>query len=305
MWPKRMPRVERLKRQLAEYSANTRRLPGIDSARALDTLALQMEASLRRLDYTTIRKRRHIDPARSDPNSDMFDPEMAAVIHFRDGNIDEAVWLIFLATHFGKHARYGWTRLKDVYSGLGRKTWSWEEVSSDPHSFRKWLARNQHRIGGAFSNHRKYESLRDDSQRGTAAVVESYVAWVGPERSHRQLIARITGGANDPHVNFNRFYESMRVISFGRLGKFDFLAMIGRLDLAPISPSSAYLNGATGPVKGARLLIGGHVDSPISPRDLQDHLNDLDAVLGIGMQAMEDSLCNWQKSPNSFVQFGG
>lgn len=305
MWPKRMPRVERRKTQLAEYSARRRPLPGVDRDDAREALALQMEASLRRLEYTAIRRGRQIDSARADPNSSMFDPEMAATLHLRQGSLDDAIWLTFLATHFGKHARHGWERLRDVYSGLGRKTWTWEEVSANPASFRRWLARNANRIGGAFSNHRKYESLRDDSARGTAAVVESYVEWVGPQLSHQQLITRVIEGGNDPHSNFDRLYKSMRVTSFGRLGKFDFLAVVGRLELAPISPGSAYLKGATGPLKGARLLFGGRVNASIDAPQLQEWLTDLDALLHIGMQAMEDSLCNWQKSPRRFVHFRG
>jgi hypothetical protein len=28
-------------------------------------------------------------------------------------------------------------------------------------------------------------------------------------------------------------------------------------------------------------------------------------ALGVGMQVMEDSLCNWQKSPEAYVPFRG
>jgi hypothetical protein len=38
---------------------------------------------------------------------------------------------------------------------------------------------------------------------------------------------------------------------------------------------------------------------------LEDWLLELDATLGVGMQVMEDSLCNWQKSPIRFKHFRG
>lgn len=38
---------------------------------------------------------------------------------------------------------------------------------------------------------------------------------------------------------------------------------------------------------------------------LEDWILDLDGVLGVGMQVMEDSLCNWQKSPTRFIHFRG
>ena len=165
------------------------------------------------------------------------------------------------------------------------------------------MQKHHSQIGGAFSNHRKYESLRTDSAKGTAAVVQSYVDWVGPACSHAKLIGDLVrSGGNHPHSIFDRVYRDMKVLRFGRLGKFDFLALVGRLDLAPISPGSAYLKGATGPLKGARLLFG---NGSISEAILEDWLRDLDAKLGVGMQVMEDALCNWQKSPTHFVHFRG
>jgi alpha-glutamyl/putrescinyl thymine pyrophosphorylase-like protein len=217
--------------------------------------------------------------------------------------IDEAFWLIFLATHFGKHPKHGWRRLQDVYSGLGSGTWTWQRTSANPAAFRSWLQKHGANVGGGFSNHRKYESLRTDSTKGTAAVVQSYIDWVGPSRSHAQRIGELVrAGGNHPQSIFDRVYNDMKVLRFGRLGKFDFLALVGRLDLAPISPGSAYLKGATGPLKGARLLFGS-ASTPESV--LEDWLRDLDTKLGVGMQVMEDALCNWQKSPTQFVHFRG
>ena len=97
----------------------------------------------------------------------------------------------------------------------------------------------------------------------------------------------------------------MSVISFGRLAKFDYLALIGRYRIAPINAGSAYLDGATGPAKGARLLIDGRRDGTTTNASLQLLLDSLDADLGVGMQVMEDALCNWQKKPLQFEHFRG
>lgn len=83
------------------------------------------------------------------------------------------------------------------------------------------------------------------------------------------------------------------------------LALIGRYGIAPIGPGSAYLAGATGPTRGARLLFDGRVDGLSARTELQRRIDLLDADLHIGMQAMEDALCNWQKSPRLFVNFTG
>jgi len=102
---------------------------------------MQMVASLRRLDYSDILRARDISPNRAHPNNPSFDPERAAIFHMRADRGDEAFWLIFLVTHFGKHPTYGWQRLRDVYSGLGGQTWTWARVSANPATFRIWLER--------------------------------------------------------------------------------------------------------------------------------------------------------------------
>lgn len=305
MWPKRQNIARRLERDLSAHSASVRHLPGIATQAALETLAMQMVASLRRHDYTRIMLQR-VSPLRADPKSALFDPERAAIYHAANGNLDEAVWLIFLATHFGKHGAHGWTRVRDVYSGLGAITWTWAAVSAQPNAFRAWLQANHHYVGGAFGNHRKYESLNPASTASTANVIDSYLAWVGPSRSHVAHFANLVRiGGNHQHAIFDHFYKTMNVLRFGRLGKFDFLAQLGRLGLAPIEPGKAYLVGATGPQRGARLLLGGTATAKLNINDMENWLQRLDADLGVGMQVMEDSLCNWQKSPDVFVHFTG
>jgi hypothetical protein len=306
MWPKRKKQIRQIAIALENFSRTQRQMPGIIVEEARQTLAMQMVASCRRIDYTNIIRSRAICRDRADPESPLFDPERAAILHARAGRFDEAIWLIFLATHFGKHSLHGWRLLHDVYSGLGVGVWSWERVSTDPTAFREWLRANRHLIGGAFGNHRKYESLSADSPAGTAAVVESYVGWIGPDRSHSKRFAELVrAGGNHPHNIFDHIYKSFKVARFGRLGKLDFLCLLGRLDLAPIEPGSVYLTGATGPLRGARLLFGGNPVSRLRKEDLDDWIRELDVELEIGMQAMEDSLCNWQKSPMKFIHFRG
>ncbi len=306
MWPTRMGRFELLRDILTRFSDTKRPLPGISDQAALDTLAQQMIASLRRLDFTDIIKKRDIDVSRADPFNAKFDPEKAAILHARKGDLDEAVWLIFLATHFGKHSKHGWKRMQDVYSGLGKKIWTWERVSQNVLGFRTWIEENRGYIGGAFGNHRKYESLNGNASNGTGEAVASYVRWIGQSHSHSKKFSELVKiGGNNPESIFDAFYMDMQVVRFGRLGKFDFLAMLGRLDFAPITPGKAYLLGATGPLNGARLLFGGDAGKPISSIKLESWLQELDVGLKVGQQVLEDSLCNWQKSPKRFIDFKG
>jgi hypothetical protein len=310
MRPSDVNRAATLASVLKGFDQNVRPLPGIHPAGFLDCLVEQLVESLRRIEFVHhVRDNRRLDPSRIDPGSPLFDPLKAAVLHHRMGNINEAYWLVFIATHFGKHATDDWRLARDVYGRLGTGgKWDWATISANPRSFRNWLAVNQSALRGRrFSNHRKYESLKTTSKRGTASVFETYVAWVGPHHSHQSLIreAHQRVGQN-PRETFDFLYRSMNsVMGFGRLGKFDYLTMLGKLGIAPIDPGSAYLSNATGPLSGARLLFDGNANSSTRGRILDSHLVELEAKLNVGMQVLEDALCNWQKSPGIFMSFRG
>jgi hypothetical protein len=227
----------------------------------------------------------------------------------RKGELDEAFWLVFLSTHFGKHVKYGWGLTRAIYGGSNGETWTWKRVSENVDAFRSWMSKTEADLKSkyAFSNHRKYQSLSAYSDTGTGAVIASYVSWVAPPRTHLQMIQELhTKIGQDPRVVFDSLYGSMdTVMGFGRLGKFDFLTMLGKLGVAPIEPGSAYLVGATGSLQGARLLFTNDAKAKISPRELDARLAKLDSYLDVGMQVLEDSLCNWQKSPIKFTSFRG
>lgn len=300
-WPTRDAEYHRLETALAAHALP---LPGLPDDQSRHVLAKQFVASLRRQDYTRLLLARPVDAARADPHSTTFDPERAVVYHLRAGDDDEAGWLVFLMTLFGNAGIHGWRRLKDVYGMLGAGRWSWVATAADPSAFRAWIAANHAQIGGRFGSHRKYESLAAVGANGTGAAVAGYVAWVGSSQRARIALA-VREAGNDPRTIFEVLYRGMNVPRFGRLAKFDYLALLGRYGIAPIEPGSAYLQGATGPTRGARLLLDGRTDGHTRLAELQRRLDLLDADLGVGMQAMEDALCNWQKSPRHFVHFRG
>lgn len=305
--PQDKKRASKLEASLKAFDLNKRALPGIHSSERREAFLEQLVESLRRIEYVSFLRDENFDSSRADPSQDIFDPLRAAVYWIRKGNPDEAFWLTFLFVQFGKHEKDGWRLVRDVYGALGGTPWTWERVSKDPQAFVDWLAANRAKLKGRFGNHRQYESLNAHSPNGTGAAVKSYVKWVGPSHSHWELIqmAHKAVGQN-PHETFDWLYRSMRQVQrFGRLGRFDYLTMIGKLGLAPIDPPTAYLTGATGPLKGARLLFADDPKAKLSPKKLDGYLKELDEQLGVGMQALEDSLCNWQKSPNKFKAFRG
>jgi alpha-glutamyl/putrescinyl thymine pyrophosphorylase-like protein len=301
--------AQQIERGLLAYDRSRRSLPGIHNATKRNIFLEQILESIHRVKFVTALQGRTISELRSDPSSDLFDPLKAAILHQRRAQMDEAFWMVFFFVHFGKHARGGWRYAREVYGRLGEGgRWDWASTSSNVGAFRAWLDARQsdlkrEGVPGGFGNHRKYESLDAYSESGTGTAVESYIHWVNPPRSHQQLFERaVQEAGGDRRKTFDYLYRSMAaVIRFGRTARFDYLSMIGKLGLAPIEPGSTYMKGSTGPAQGARLLFGNQA----GVTDLDRWLVDLDGQLHVGMQVLEDALCNWQKSPDVLKRFRG
>jgi hypothetical protein len=299
--------------ELGKYSSKVKSLPGIEDDAALNTLVFQIIESVRRIRFIKEVAKRDISRERKNPKSELFDPIRAAILEKRAANFEEACWLVFLFTHFGKNLRSGYRLLRDVYGKLGQGSqWTWSQTKRDPFGFRQWLDANldtlrSETVHRAFGNHRKYQSLDPWKPNGTGAAVESYIAWVTTFGSHKELFesaSHATG--DDPEKSFHWLYKSMKAVSsFGRTARFDYLSMMGKLDLANIRPDSVYFGSATGPVDGARLLFHGSIQADASTKQLETLADQLAEFLQLDKQVMEDSLCNWQKSPTEPVGFRG
>ena len=304
MRPRDLQLAQQIEAGLLAFDRENRPLPGIAGPAERATLVEQMLESIHRVSYVSKIRARQISDRRTDPNDELFDPLKASILRQRQGRSDESFWLVFLFVHFGKHARAGWRYAREVYGRLGGPgQWDWQRTSADPSGFREWMNANHDELTRAgmahgFGNHRKYESLAN-----TAEAVESYVRWVDPPRTHEQLMeAALQRAGRDPAQAFDDLYRSMTVVArFGRTARFDYLTMVGKLGLSSIAPGSTYMSEATGPLNGARLLFESH-DGPAS---LDRLLLELDGRLRVGMQVLEDALCNWQKSPAVFRPFRG
>jgi hypothetical protein len=256
---------------------------------------------------------RDVSFGRRDPAKASFDPVLAAIAHIRDGNVDEACWLTFLGVQFGKHRIDGWALCRAVYGRLGAGPISyWIRTAHDACDLCDWIESRASEIRNGppprrFGNHRKYESLIDKGSRGTPVTIKSYVAWVKAAGSHDALFRRVIAECNgDRYQAFHRLYQSMdAVASFGRLAKFDYLSMIGKLKIADIGAGSTYLGSSTGPMKGARMLLHQLGEKPPHVKAMEHRLRELGEHLDVTMQDLEDAICNWQKSPDCYVPYRG
>nr|WP_255616588.1 hypothetical protein [Microvirga puerhi] len=271
---------------------------------------MQLLDSIRRVEFVKRLTLQRFDPDVADPTSTRFDPLKAAVFRSSQGHADDAVWLVFLAVHFGKHAKHGWELTRHVYGRHGEQgIWDWRSISTDLGGFRRWLAaQNAVLRQFRFSNHRKYEGLDAHSRNGTGSIIASFVNWILTAGSLNQLVRTIhlRVGQNPSEV-FDALYKDMRKVHrFGRLAKFDFLTLLGKLDLAPIAPGSAYIrDNATGPYLGIRMLVMGDRMGKLTRGQADTIYVELGHALNIGMQELEDALCNWQKSPTKYEYFRG
>lgn len=304
--PEKKQRRDTLEAQLLEFQKERMPLPGIVPVENLLAFVDQLIDSLQRVEYVHKVQARPISPLRADPKSDLFDPIKAAMLKASDGDREEAFWLVFLATHCGRNLRTEWLLSRELYGAHEDTPWTWQQVGSDPLAYGEWLEDNRADFKGKFGNHRKYESLKQGA-RGTNIVIRTYVDWIKANGSHDRMIANTLAQVNGhPRKAFALLYDSMDVVkSFGRTGRFDYLTMLGKIGLAPIDANSTYMNAATGPKKGARLLFDGRFDSRTTAKTLEARVAALEKHLGVGMQVMEDAMCNWQKSPGRYLPFRG
>lgn len=289
-------------------------LPGINNNNSLRTFVSQVFESLKREYYLSFIKRNIQNLDCADPNNKKtFNPLKASVYHYQNGNIDEAYWLIFLSVHFGRHRNSEWHYVREVYKGVDSNYfWTWDHTSNNINDFRSWLNHQIKQIKPTgsrygFGNHRKYETLDAMSPTGTGAVIESYISWIGPNHDHQEFYKKAINSCNfDPEKSFDFLYSSMeKVTRFGRTARFDYLSLIDYLGILSIRPPKAYLDGATGPLMGAKLLFLGDKKARISTTELEAWINDIDKDLNLGKRVLEDALCNWQKSPDQFKKFRG
>ena len=301
-------RSNQLSNQLDVFSANKIPLVGMSNANRKSTLIAQVVDSIRRMEYLRLVSIRSSSASLTTPYSGSFQPLAGAAAKYKSGQVDDAYWLVYLATHFGKHKSDGWNLTEDIYGKFGQGGfWDWNTVSQNPQAMANWLQANYPHVTSVgrsrrFGNHRKFETLKP-GPKGTGHAVATYIDWVNAHGSHSALIqnAQAAVGQNPQEVFAFLYKELDKVAKLGRLGKFDFLCNLSNLQIAPIYPDKGYIKGATGPKSGAQLLFG----NPLTADQLENACVDLATYLNVSAQVIEDSLCNWQKSPEKYIYFNG
>lgn len=281
---------------------------GLNSPKRKHTLVAQLIDSIRRIEYLRLTSIRAKSASLHTPYSGSFQPLGGGAVLYNAGQTDDAYWLVYLATHFGKHKTDGWNLTEDFYGRFGQGgIWDWATSSQDPLAIFRWLEAIYPNVTSAgrsrrFGNHRKFETLKP-GPKGTGHAVATYIQWVAEHGSHQELIreAQRRVGQNPKEVFAYLYKDLDKVAKLGRLGKFDLLCNLSNLLIAPILADRPYIAGSTGPADGAKLLFG----NGLSIRGLDSACAELAEHLDVSPQVIEDALCNWQKSPEQYVYFRG
>ena len=301
--------IRNIDSRLIAFEKDKRQLPGISSSKARECFIKQVIDSTQRIKYVSTILNQNTSANCLNPSLNGFNPIKAAAWYRKSGNFEEAFWMVFLLTHFGRNSVTKWRLVNDIYSGLSSQiTWNWISTKQNLQAFKSWLNQNITTLkkNGSFGNHRKYQSLDAYSKNGTGETFESYINWINTYGSHQSLVNSVKNKiGNDPKSLFHFLFKDMSsVIGFGRTGKFDYLTMVGKLGLIEIEPDLTYMGNSTGPVSGARELFG---NQNLKPSTLESWLSELEQYLNLhfGMQVLEDAICNWQKNTEKYIYFGG
>ena len=301
-------KFDQIEAALGSFDSAQFSLGGLTNDVRKSVLAAQVLDSVRRIEYLNALAARSNSPNLHTPFSGSFEPFGGASVLHKQGRTDDAYWLVYLATHFGKHKADGWSLTEDIYGKFGQGgVWDWAAASQDPLAVSQWLAPLHPAVTSSgrsrrFGNHRKFETLKA-GRKGTGHAVATYIGWVSEYGSHDAMIAAVQKQVGqNPQDVFAYLYRGLgKVAKLGRLGRFDLLCNWSNLLIAPIFPDKAYIAGSTGPKAGAKLLFG----VGLGVRQLETACEQLSAHLDVSPQVIEDALCNWQKTPETYVYFRG
>jgi len=282
-------------------------VPGLNTIDKVRTLARQCLDSEKRVKYIKLIHEKQLDESVLNPSSISFDPIKATSLLIKNGNYDEAVWMCYLGIFFGKHKTKKWSLIKAVYGMLGDGLMTWKYIQNNLDIVRKWLRDNENNLRkeGSFGAHRRYTSIKDSS---TGRSFESYVNWIGKKGHKKKFDSIINTIGDNPSMLFDHLFNEMgNIYQFARLGKFDYLCMLGKFELLNIEPGHAYLKDSSGPKSGVVKLLQKEPNDIVSIKQMNDFINIFAKAIDqkFIMQILEDAICNWQKSPSKYSYFGG
>lgn len=215
-----------------------------------------------------------------------------------DLNIKDKIWILYLATYFGKSNKSKWVLFNRSSFRVNQSLITFTQIRKSPEIYYEYLNSIDLFEGTKFSNHRKYTKK---SLNGSKGLINSM----------NFMIENMEEFNRKQKITFSEFYKlSHKIPGFGRLASFDFTSTMAKCELNVEQPLSMYANNSTGPLKGLFLLLSVTKNST-SHQDQIDLSEKLtcwflnNSHIFMVAQVLEDAICNWQKSPIHYERYFG
>ncbi len=267
------------------------------SGAILSVLAKQTYDSIRRIEVYKAYEIRAILAV--EKKQAFFDTSNPFVLGQRtDLSEEERIWIIFLATYFGKSDSSGWELFNRAAFDGNKSLISFKKIKEDPEKYFYYLESFDFFENSKFSNHRKYTK-------------KSLIGPKGLFTSMIYLINKMEQYCINEEMGFHEMYKlAEKIPNFGRLASFDFTSSLVKCGLKIEEPKSMYANYSTGPLQALELLLR-LTDSDFTyqskinlSHNLVEWFTTNSEIFMVG-QVLEDAICNWQKNPKKYIYYTG
>lgn len=263
----------------------------------LNVLANQTNDSIRRIEVYKLYKSR-ANKAVKDKQEFIYTSNPFVLAQREDLSFEERIWIIYLATYFGKSNKSKWTLFERAAFDRNRTLISFHSIISDLDKYFKYLASFDFFGQCQFSNHRKFTAKRLYGDNGFFQSVNFFVD-------------NIKMYLPNEKISFDKMYKLSRNIpNFGRLAGFDFTSSLVKCGFNVEEPKSMYAENSTGPLQGLKLILG-MTNSNTSreaqiklSKELVDWFIENSEIFMVG-QVLEDAICNWQKDTRKYTKYSG
>ncbi len=215
-----------------------------------------------------------------------------------DLNLQDRVWILYLATYFGKSDKSKWTLFDRATFKKDGSIMKFNEIEADLDGYFKYLSSFDFFEGCKYSNHRKFVAKKLQGSKGLFRSIEFVVKNIELYSSGKKM-------------SFHEMYLlADKIPGFGRLANFDFTSTLVKCGLNVEQPKSMYADHSTGPLDGLKLLLRltksntSKESQKRLSRELMEWFLKHSDIFMLG-QVLEDSICNWQKDTRKYIRYTG
>ncbi len=215
-----------------------------------------------------------------------------------DLNLQNKVWIIYLATYFGKSNKSKWELFNRATFHKDQSIIKFDQINADLDNYFKYLSSFAFFQDCAYSNHRKYTAKKLLGSKGLFRSMEYFV-------NNVELYS------SEDEMEFHEMYLlSQKIPNFGRLGGFDFTSSLAKCRFNIKEPKSMYADHSTGPLQALELLLKltNNNSSLASQKQLSSDLMEWflkHSKIFMTGQVLEDAICNWQKDTRKYIRYTG